>query len=312
MTQTPVMYYKQNRMKQLRAFCHASRTGSISEAAEQLFLSQPTVTLQIQALERELNITLFERRGPKIQLTPEGKLLYELSNSLVDGVDQLHETFAANLGRLESGELNIAAGESTILYILPDFVNQFNKNYPQIHLKLLNVTGRDGMALVHSDKADFAVGSMLEVPDDIIYRPIFTYNPVLITPKDHPLAEQEQITLEDISPYGLILPPHHLSTWRVVDMAFRQQNLSFHVSLEAGGWEIIKKYVELGMGVSIVTDVCLTGDENLVRKPLDDYFPKRSYGLVLRKGKFLSPQARRFIEVMDPDFFSGHHDTYKM
>ncbi|MCU7965617.1 MAG: LysR family transcriptional regulator substrate-binding protein, partial [gamma proteobacterium symbiont of Bathyaustriella thionipta] len=115
-------------------------------------------------------------------------------------------------------------------------------------------------------------------------------------------------TLDDISPYGLILPPHHLSTWRVVDMAFRQQNLSFHVSLEAGGWEIIKKYVELGMGVSIVTDVCLTGDENLIRKPLDEYFPKRSYGLVLRKGKFLSPQARRFIEVMDPEFFTAHKD----
>ncbi len=308
MTKSTAIYYKQNRLKQLRAFCHASRTGSISEAAEQLFLSQPTVTLQIQALERELNITLFERRGPKILLTPEGKLLYELSNSLVAGVDQLHETFAANLGRLESGELNIAAGESTILYILPDFVNEFNKKYPQIHLKLLNVTGRDGMALVRSDKADFAVGSMLEVPDDIIYQPIFTYNPVLITPREHPLVDVDNVTLEDISPYGLILPPHHLSTWRVVDMAFRQQNLSFHVSLEAGGWEIIKKYVELGMGVSIVTDVCLTGDEKLVIKPLDNYFPKRSYGLVLRKGKFLSPQARRFIEIMDADFFLAHKD----
>ncbi len=303
MNKIPAMYYKQNRMKQLRAFCHASRTGSISEAAELLFLSQPTVSLQIQALERELNIDLFERRGPKILLTPEGKLLYELSNSLVDGIDKLHETFAANLGRLESGELNIAAGESTILYILPEFVDQFNKKYPQIHLKLLNVTGRDGMAMVRADEADFAVGSMLEEPEDIIYRPIFTYNPVLITPEGHPLAEKEKVTLEDISPHGLILPPHHLSTWRVVDMAFRQQNLSFKVSLEAGGWEIIKKYVELGMGVSIVTDVCLTGDEKIVRKPLDDYFPKRSYGLVLRKGKFLSPQARRFIEIMEPDFF---------
>ena len=306
MSKTPALYYKQNRMKQLRAFCHASRTGSISVAAEQLFLSQPSVTLQIQALERELNIDLFERRGPKIQLTPEGKLLYELSNSLVDGVDKLHETFAANLGRLESGDLNIAAGESTILYILPDFVERFNKKYPQIHLKLLNVTGRDGMAMVKADEADFAVGSMLEVPGDIIYRPIFNYNPVLITPEGHPLAEKEKVTLEDISPYGLILPPHHLSTWRVVDMAFRQQELSFNVSLEAGGWEIIKKYVELGMGVSIVTDVCLTGNEKIVRKPLDDYFPKRSYGLVLRKGKYLSPQARRFIEIMDADFFVDH------
>ena len=86
-------------------------------------------------------------------------------------------------------------------------------------------------------------------------------------------------------------------------MVFRQQDLSFKVSLEAGGWEIIKKYVELGMGISIVTDVCLNGTEKVMSKPLDQYFPKRSYGLVLRKGKFLSPQARRFIEVMDPDFF---------
>jgi DNA-binding transcriptional LysR family regulator len=304
MAQAHSIYYKQNRLKQLRAFCHASRTENISEAAELLFLSQPTVTLQIQALERELETTLFERRGPKIQLTPEGKILYELSNSLVDGMDKLHETFAASLGYLESGNLSIAAGESTILYILPEFVDKYNKCCPQIHLQLMNVTGRDGMALVRADDADFAVGSMLEVPDDIIYKPIFTYNPVLITPIGHPLADIDDVSLEDISPYGLILPPHHLSTWRVVDMAFRQQNLPFKVALEAGGWEIIKKYVELGMGVSIVTDVCLTGDEKVVSKPLDKFFPKRSYGLVLRKGKFLSPQARRFIEIMAPDFFN--------
>ncbi|MDX2505474.1 MAG: LysR family transcriptional regulator [Gammaproteobacteria bacterium] len=308
MSKTPALYYKNNRLKQLRAFCHACRTGSISEAAKLLFLSQPSVSLQIQALERELDIVLFERRGPKILLTPEGTLLYKLSNSLVDGIDKLHETFAANLGRLESGNLNIAAGESTILYILPELIQQFNHQYPQIHLQLLNVSGRDGMTLIRDDEADFAVGSMLDIPEDIIYRPIFTYNPVLITPQGHPLAELEDVTLEDISPYGLILPPHHLSTWSVVDMAFKQRNLSINVSLEAGGWEIIKKYVELGMGVSIVTDVCLTGTEKIIRKPLDDYFPKRSYGLVLRKGKFLSPQARRFIEILDPHFFDEYDE----
>lgn len=306
MTKATSIYYKKNRLKQLRAFCHVSRTGNVSEAAELLFLSQPTVTLQIQALERELGTVLFERRGPKIQLTPEGEVLYKLSNSLVDGMDNLHETFAANLGHLKSGNLSIAAGESTILYILPEFIEQFNQCCPQIHLKLLNVTGRDGMALVRADEADFAVGSLIDVPQDIIYRPIFTYNPVLITPLDHPLADKENITLEDISPYGLILPPHHLSTWRVVDMVFRQQDISFKVALEAGGWEIIKKYVELGMGISIVTDVCLTGAEKVISKPLDQYFPKRSYGLVLRKGKFLSPQARRFIKVMDANFFENY------
>lgn len=73
------IHYKQNRLKQLRAFCHAARTGSVSAAAEKIFLSQPTVSLQIQALEREFSTVLFERRGPKIKLTPEGDLLFQMA-----------------------------------------------------------------------------------------------------------------------------------------------------------------------------------------------------------------------------------------
>lgn len=297
-------YYKQNRLKQLRAFCFAARTGSISLAAEELFLSQPSVTLQIQALEREMDITLFERRGPNITLTPEGEILYQLAAPLVEGIDKLQESFSAHYGKLESGELNIAAGESTILYILPEWIKKFAEAYPRIRIKLHNVTGRDGMSMLRADEADFAVGSMLEVPEDIIYRPNITYDTVLITPQDHPLAGRENIRLEEISPYGLILPPRHLSTWGTVNTVFSQHNVGFQVALEAGGWEVIKKYVEMGLGVSIVSDVCLTETDKVARIPLEHYFPGRSYGIVVRKGKFLSPQARRFIEMMDPEFLA--------
>ena len=296
------IHYKQNRLKQLRAFCHAARTGSVSAAAEQICLSQPTVSLQIQALEREFDTLLFERRGPKIKLTPEGVLLYELAQPLVEGMDKLHETFATQCGRVDQGALNIAAGESTILYILPEPVRSFTTRFPGIEIKMHNVTGRDGLAMLRADEADLAVGSMLEVPDDITYRPVVTYRPKLITPLDHPLAKKDEVTLEDIAPFGLILPPRHLSTWRTVDLVFRQRNLGYKVALEAGGWEVIKKYVELGLGISIVTDVCLTGEEPLASISLEQYFPKRSYGIVLRRGKFLSPQAKRFVEVLDAAF----------
>lgn len=302
MESVPNLYYKQNRLKQLRAFVQTARIGSISAAADRLFLSQPTVSLQVQALEREFSITLFERRGPNIQLTPEGEALYRLAEPLVEGIDKLHETFAAQYGRIESGELNIAAGESTILYILPEPIKRFARAYPRIRLKLHNVTGRDGLAMLRADEVDFAVGSMLDVPDEIIYKPVVTYSPVLITPKDHPLAGKKNISLHDIGPHGLILPPRHLSTWRIVDLVFKQHNAGYHVALEAGGWEVIKKYVELGLGVSIVTSVCLTGDENLSVIPLDHYFPKRSYGIVRRQGRFLSPPAIRFLDVMDEVF----------
>jgi len=308
MTSPAPVYYKRNRLKQLRAFCYTAKTGSVSRAAEQLYLSQPSVSLQIQALERELGSKLFERRGPVIRLTAEGKTLLEMAMPLVEGMDGLADSFAAQCGDLQSGELNIAAGESTILYILPDPIKQFAKDYPGIRIKLHNVTGRDGMTMLRADEADFAVGSMLEVPDDVTYQPIFTYNPVLITAKDHPLARKKKLQLEDISPYGLILPPRHLSTWRIVDLVFQQHKLNYKVALEAGGWEVIKKYVELGLGVSIVTDICLGHNEPLAQIPLNDYFPTRSYGVVLRQSKVLSPQAKKFIEIMAPHYFE-HRDT---
>jgi DNA-binding transcriptional LysR family regulator len=296
------IHYKQNRLKQLRAFCNAARTGSVSAAAEQIFLSQPTVSLQIQALEREFDTLLFERRGPKIKLTPEGELLYRLAQPLVEGMDKLHETFATQCGRVDEGTLNVAAGESTILYILPEPIRRFTRQHPKVEVALHNVTGRDGLAMLRADAVDLAVGSMLEVPDDITYRPVVTYHPKLITPEDHPLAARPEVTLEDIAPYGLILPPRHLSTWRMVDLVFRQHGVSYRIALEAGGWEVIKKYVELGLGISIVTDVCLTGDERLACIALDRYFPTRSYGVVLRRGKFLSPQAKRFLHVLNDSF----------
>jgi len=291
-------YYKQNRLQQLRGFCYAAQAGSVSKAAERLFLSQPSVSLQIQALEREFKTTLFERRGPKISLTPDGKTLYELALPLVEEIDALDETFAARRGGIERGRLDIAAGESTTLYLLPRFVKQFAESYPGIELKLHNVTGRDGLAMVRADEVDFAVGSMLEVREDIEYQPMFTYDPMLIVATDHPLAKRKKVTLKDVSPYPLILPPSHLTTWGVVDYAFGKHKLKYRVKMEAGGWEVIKKYVSLGMGISIVTSICLSGDENLVALPLARYFPKRTYGLVIRKGKFLSPAAQRFVDLM--------------
>jgi DNA-binding transcriptional LysR family regulator len=299
-------YYKNNRLKQMRAFCEVFRTGSMTLAAQKLFLSQPSVTLQIQAMERELGVTVFERHGPVLKLTPDGEILYALAKPLVEGIDSLQDSFAAKHGRLDSGELNIGAGESTILYILPEAVRRFVSAYPGIQLKIHNVTGREGLKMLSADEIDFAVGSMLDVPEDITYLPLATFDPVLITPLDHPLAGQTTVTLEEISRYGLILPPRHLSTWRMVKYVFQQNNLTFTVTLEAGGWEVIKKYVELGMGISIVTDICLTGTEKLTHISLNQYFPQRGYGLVLRKGKFLSPQAKRFLEILKEVY--GHEN----
>jgi DNA-binding transcriptional LysR family regulator len=302
-------YYKHNRIKQLRAFCFTAQSGSISKAAERLYLSQPSVSLQIQALERELGITLFERRGPRISLTPDGHTLYELALPLVDGIDSLHERFESQNQSLHSGRLDIAAGESSTLYLLPELLKEFMAQYPGIQIKLHHVSAKDMPPALRGDQVDFGIGSMLDLPDDVIYRAVYSYGLSLVMPKGHRLAAQPKVTLEDIAATDeLIMPPRHLTTWRLVNLVFQQHSVPYKVRLEAGGWEIIKRYVELGFGVSIVSNICLTGRENLDVRPIPDVFPKRTYGVLIRRGRFLSPQAKRFIELMKPDFFSGLYD----
>ncbi|GAB3373758.1 LysR family transcriptional regulator [Lysobacter rhizosphaerae] len=301
----PRFAYKGDRLKPLRAFCQTARLGSISRAAEALFLSQPAVTLQLQALERDLGTRLLERSGRRISLTREGQELYELARPLVEGLDGLDATFRQRVQGLDAGELNVAAGSSTILYLLPKIIEAFKAHHPDIRLRLHNVTGAGGLELLRSDAVDLAVGSMLDVPADLDYAPVYRFEPMLITPRNHRLASKPELELSDLSPYGLILPPQRLTTYRLVDLVFQQNRVPYTVALEVGGWEVIKQYVAMGMGISIVTAICLSESdrERLAARSLAKYFPSRSYGVVVRKGRFLSPQARAFTELIKPALF---------
>ncbi len=303
-------YYKGNRHKQLRAFVSVVKLGTLTRAAEALYLSQPTISLQLQALERELGTILLERRRRRINLTDAGEALYELARPLVEGWETLDRDFQARVKGTQAGRLTIAAGTSTIQYLLPELVRRYRDMFPDVQLKLANVTGKDGMALLRADEADFAVGSMLDVPNDIAWAPVHHYDPMLIMPPDHPLATKDKITLQDISPFGLILPPQRLSTYRLVDLVFQQRQVPYHVAIEVGGWDVIKEYVAMGMGVSIVTGICITeaDQKRLAVRNMKQFFPQRSYGVVMRKGKFLSPQARAFIDLIRPGLLTREHD----
>ncbi len=306
----PRFAYKADRLKPLRAFCQTARLGSVSRAAEALYVSQPAITLQLQALERELGIKLFERSGRRLVPTREGEALYTLARPLVEGIDGLDAAFHAQLGGLDAGDLDIAAGSSTILYLLPEIVDAFRQRHQDVRMRLHNVTGASGLDLLRSDAVDFAVGSMLDVPADLTYAPVYRFEPMLITPLDHPLAHKPELKLEDLSPYGLILPPQRLTTYRMVDLVFHRNRVPYTVALEVGGWEVIKQYVAMGLGISIVTAICLTDADRmrLAARSLAQYFPSRTYGVVMRKSKLLSPQARAFIELIQPDLFDRDRD----
>lgn len=312
-TEIPRFSYKGSRLKPLRAFCQVARLGSISRAAEALFLSQPAVSLQIQALEREHGARLFDRSGRRLTLTREGEILYDLARPLVEGLDGLEAAFRGKLAGLDAGELHVAAGSSTILYLLPKIVAAFREAHPEVKLSLHNVTGAGGLELLRSDKIDLAFGSMLDVPGDLDYAPVHEFEPMLIMPPTHPLAAKPTIELADLSPYGLILPPQRLTTYRLIDLVFQRARVPYTVALEVGGWEVIKQYVAMGQGISIVTAFCLTeaDQQRLASRSLARFFPSRSYGIVKRRGKFLSPQARDFVELIQPKLLAprGYDQT---
>lgn len=314
---TPRFAYKADRLKPLRAFCQTARLGSVSRAAEALYVSQPAITLQLQALERELGQKLFERSGRRLVPTRAGEALYELARPLVDGIDTLPTAFSDALKGLDAGALNIAANSSTILYLLPRIVERFRQHHPDVRLSLHNTVSADGTDLLRSDAVDLVVGSMHEVPGDLVYEPLHRFEQQLIMPPGHPLADKPDLSLSDIGQYGLILPPMRQITWRLVDLVFQQNRVPYTVALEVGGWEVIKQYVAMGMGISILTSICLTEADRgrLVTRPLDRFFPARSYGVVMRKGRLPSPQARAFMDLIQPDLFlrrdyyeSGHSE----
>lgn len=293
-------------IKPLRAFFQVARLGSVSRAALALALSQPAVTLQVQALERAVGVDLFDRNGRRLLLSREGEVFYELARPLMEGLEGLDGAFRERLQALDAETLDIAAGSSTIVYLLPGIVEAFRERHPEVDLRLHHVGGEEGLDLLRSERVDFAVGSMLEVPADLEYAPAYNFEPMLILPPGHPLADKPTLRLEDLTPHGLILPPQRLTTYRMIDLVFQRAHVPYTVALEVEGWEVIKQYVAMGFGISIVTAICLTDADRarLAVRSLAGLFPARSYGVVKRRGRYLSPQARAFVGVIGPNLFA--------
>lgn len=303
---SPRFSYKSDRLKPLRAFCQTVRLGSVSRAADALFVSQPAITLQLQALERDLGVPLLERSGRRLTPTREGEVLYEMALPLVEQIDGLEAAFRERVQGLDAGELKIAANSSTILYLLPRIVEAFRAHHPDVRLTLNNVVTSEGTDLLREDTVDLVVGTVLDVPADLSYEGAYRFEQRLIAPPGHPLLRKARLELADLAAYPLILPPKRQITWRLVDLVLQQNRVPYTVALEVSGWDVIKQYVAMGMGVSIVPSICLgeNDGDRLASRSLAAFFPSRSYGVVVRKGRVLSPQARAFIALIKPDLLA--------
>ena len=295
------LYRKRDRLRQLQAFCCAAEFGSMTRAAEHLLISQPTVSLHIRELEHELQAVLFERNGPRIVLSAAGERFHELAAPLLEGMGGLPREFARELDNLDSGEVRVASGDAGASYVLPRVFKRLRQDYPEIRAHLRRCVRGEGLDLLLAKDVELFFGIEGPASKELEYRPVLSYDLVLITPRDHPLAGRGSVdppTPEEIAAWPVIVPDEGTLGPRSGESPLRHLGIEGGPAMQVGGWDAIERHVETGLGVAFFPSFCVTDGSRVSVVPLEQYFPKWSYGWFTRRGKPLSWPARRLVEVM--------------
>ncbi len=297
-------------LRELVSFYHVARLRSVSKAARNLELGQPTVTTHLRKLEDEFGVTLFDRIKRPIQLTSEGVTLLELVTPVVEAVDTLKTQMDYSERR---GSFIVGAYPDLVLHHLPKSIQTFNAEYPDVRLRLLARSYTPLIQLVRSGEVDLALCAP-PPPDEVSleFDQLFSYNVILLTPPGHPLVKKTNIELRDIAAFPMILPGPGSLTRTKVDQALKADGISFDVILAMDDSESIKRYVEIGMGVAVSNDFTLHSEDHyrfgVIR--LDHIFPSSYIGVCTLKGKFLGRAVRNFIDTMEDDLRRFHPEPW--
>ena len=293
-------------LKQLEAFVQVAEGGSFSKAAKKLYLTQPTISAHVAALEKELNVRLFVRNTKEVSLSEDGKDLYKYARQMVDLEKKIDERFGT---REEGGKHCITIAASTIpaQYLLPKVLMRFNEKYPEEQLKIMETDSAKVVTQIVEHMADVGfTGTVLE-KKHCKYMPFYKDELVIITPNTEKYQKLKDHMTDDISwllEEHLILREEGSGTRKEAEKQLKQagvdlSDLDIIASIE--NQETIKKSVRQGMGISILSKLA-TADEAEAGYVLAFPIPKadkgRDINLVYNKNYQLSRSAERFIKVV--------------
>jgi LysR family cys regulon transcriptional activator len=279
------------------------------------------VSKAIIELEEELGVDIFARHGKRIRgLTEPGRQVVRAVETILQEVEALKrigKEFAAQ----DSGSLTIATTHTQARYSLPSVVQTFSQKFPKVRLSLLQGNPKQVADMVLHNQADLAIATeaIAEV-DGLVSLPCFQWEHMVVVPADHPLTRQKTITLEDIASYPLITYDAAFAGRNKIDQAFTRRGLKPDVILEAIDADVIKTYVELGMGVGIIAGLAYnaTRDANLRAIPAGHLFGMNISRIALKQGAYLRSYVFTFIELLAPTLtrklveqaLIGERDTY--
>ncbi len=293
------------KLNQLRYIVEVNRRGlNVSAAAEALFTSQPGVSKQIRLLEEELGVEIFERSGKHFtQLTPAGKEIMAVAERIL-GETRTISGIAAEYGNDQAGSLDIATTHTQARHALPEAVSRFRRDFPQVSLHFHQGTPMQIAEMATSGDVDFAIATeALELYDELAILPCYRWNRSIIVPDGHPLCNQTPVTLEAIAAHPLVTYVFGFTGRSRLDEAFAKRGLNPDVVFTATDSEVIKTYVQLGLGVGIMASMAFdpARDQGLVALDASHLFEPSITSIAFRRGAYLRGYMLAFIET-----FAGH------
>jgi LysR family transcriptional regulator, low CO2-responsive transcriptional regulator len=286
-------------LHQLKVFEAVARHNSFTRAAEELFLTQPTVSMQVKQLAKTVGMPLFEQVGKKLYLTESGKELFSTCQDVFERMSHF-EIAVANIKGLKQGSLRIAA-ITTAKYVIPRILGPFCNRYPGIDVSLTVTNHQYVLESLAANQNDLYIVS--NAPEDLdVQSYSFLENPlVMLAQKDHPLAGQKNISLERIAQEPFIMREPGSGTRRAVQELFDAHGLSLKVRLDLGSNEAIKQAIAGGMGVSVLSKhtLALDGLNSQVTILDVEHLPiDRHWYVIYPAGKQLSAIAQEFLDYL--------------
>ena len=297
-------------LDQLRILKAIVAEGSFKRAAESLFVSQPAISLQVQNIEKQLNVPLFDRGGRKAQLTEAGKLLLSYGEKLLS---LCQETCRAieDLQNLQGGTLIVGASQTTGTYLLPRMIGMFRQKYPLVRVQLQVHSTRRTSWAVANGLVDLAIigGEVRgELQDILEIIPYAEDELALILPGSHPLAEVDTIQKEDLYQLGFINLDYQSTIRKVIEQVLTRSGIDterLKVEMELNSVEAIKNAVQSGLGAAFVSTTAIEKELHMgiIRSvPIENLVVKRTLSVIINPNRYRSKAAEAFTRDIVPQF----------
>jgi LysR family cys regulon transcriptional activator len=292
------------KLQQLRFAVEVAKQGlNVSIAAEALHTSQPGVSKQIRLLEEELGIEIFERHGKRVvAVTEPGRAVLSIAERILSEAANLKRA-GQEYANEASGSFRIATTHTQARYALPKAVAAFKQKYPAVKLSIQQGNPTQICEQVLAGEADIAIATeAISEYAELVSLPCYQWNRCVVVPPDHPLLDAHPLTLEAVTRHPIITYDFAFAGRSLVNKAFEIRGLTPNIVLSALDADVIKTYVELGLGIGIMAKMAFDADRDRTLRAIDasHLFESSTTRLGIRRGAYLRGYAYEFIELFAP------------